>query len=155
MGASVGLANHAALVNRHGAVTAIEDSAAPIRDSSGNVTGAVMVFHDVTARRLAESALNESELRFRTIFNQAAVGITVTDLDGKFLQVNQKFADIFGYTTAELQRLTFLQLTHPDDLADARDTLDHLVAEGRRMRSSRNDACARTAPSFGRSAPSR
>jgi len=128
-GRIVGLANHAALVNRHGAVTAIEDSAAPIRDSSGNVIGAVMVFHDVTARRLAESALNESELRFRSIFNQAAVGITVIDLEGKFLQVNQKFADIFGYTTAELQRLTFLQLTHPDDLAAARATLEHLVAQ--------------------------
>ncbi len=128
-GRMVGLANHTALVNRRGAVTAIEDSAAPIRDSSGNVTGAVMVFHDVTARRLAESALNESELRFRTIFNQAAVGIAVTDLDGKFLQVNQKFADVFGYTAAELQRLTFLQLTHPDDLAAARDTLDRLVTE--------------------------
>ncbi|MHB8720713.1 MAG: PAS domain S-box protein [Steroidobacteraceae bacterium] len=128
-GRIVGLANHSALVNRSGAVTAIEDSAAPIRDSSGNVIGAVMVFHDVTARRLAESALNESELRFRTIFNQAAVGIAVIDLDGKLLQVNQKFADVFGYTAAELQRLTFLQLTHPDDLAASRATLDRLVTQ--------------------------
>jgi PAS domain S-box-containing protein len=128
-GCIVGLANHTALVNGRGVVTAIEDSAAPIRDSSGNVIGAVMVFHDVTARRLAESALNESELRFRTIFNQAAVGIAVTDLDGKFLQVNQKFADVFGYTAAELQRLTFLQLTHPDDLAAAQETLDCLVTQ--------------------------
>jgi PAS domain S-box-containing protein len=129
-GRIVGLANHIGLVNRRGAVTAIEDSAAPIRDASGHVIGAVMVFHDVSERRLAESALNESELRFRTIFNQAAVGIAVIDLDGKFLQVNQKFADVFGYTAAELQRLTFLQLTHPDDLAAARANLDRLVTQG-------------------------
>ncbi|HEY4971277.1 MAG TPA: PAS domain S-box protein, partial [Steroidobacteraceae bacterium] len=126
-GRIVGMANHSALVNRRGAVTAIEDSAAPIRDASGNVIGAVMIFHDVTARRLAESALNESELRFRTIFNQAAVGIAVTDLDGRFLQVNRKFADVFGYTATELQQRTFLQMTHPADLAAAQESLARLA----------------------------
>jgi PAS domain S-box-containing protein len=128
-GRIVGLANHTALISRRGAITAIEDSAAPIRDPSGAVIGAVMVFHDVSARRLAESALNESELRFRTIFNQAAVGMAVTDLDGRFLQVNRKFTEVFGYSSAELQQRTFLQLTHPDDLAAAQETLAGLATE--------------------------
>jgi PAS domain S-box-containing protein len=128
-GRIVGLANHTALVSRRGVITAIEDSAAPIRDPSGAVIGAVMVFHDVSARRLAESALNESELRFRTIFNQAAVGMAVTDLDGRFLQVNRKFTEVFGYTSAELQQRTFLQLTHPDDLAAAQESLAGLATE--------------------------
>jgi PAS domain S-box-containing protein len=128
-GRIVGLANHTALVSRRGAITAIEDSAAPIRDPSGAVIGAVMVFHDVSARRLAESALNESELRFRTIFNQAAVGMAVTDLDGRFLQVNRKFTEVFGYSSAELQQRTFLQLTHPDDFASAQEGLAGLATE--------------------------
>jgi PAS domain-containing protein len=52
--------------------------------------GAVMAFHNVTARRQAEIALSTSEVRFRTIFNRAAVGITVTELAGRFLQANEK-----------------------------------------------------------------
>jgi len=58
-GRTVELANHSALVGREGITTAIEDSAAPIRDLKGNLIGAVMVFHDVTARRHAEAALRE------------------------------------------------------------------------------------------------
>jgi PAS domain S-box-containing protein len=129
-GRIVGLANHAALVGRHGSVIAIEDSAAPIRDLTGNLAGAVMVFRDVTTRRRAEAALTESELRFRTIFNQAAVGIAVTDLTGRFLQANQKFSDVFGYSVQELQQRSFLDMTHPLDLAHARECLQGLVSEG-------------------------
>jgi PAS domain S-box-containing protein len=54
-GVVVGLANHTALIARDGTEVAIEDSAAPIRDSNGNVSGAVMVFYAVTARRRAEA----------------------------------------------------------------------------------------------------
>jgi PAS domain S-box-containing protein len=126
-GRNVGLGEHRSLVRRDGSVTAIEDTAGPIRDRSGKLTGAVMVFHDVTAQRKAEAALNASEVRYRTIFNHAAVGIAVTDLLGRFIQVNQKFGDIFGYSIEALQTLTFLQLTHPPDLQPAQDSVDRLV----------------------------
>jgi PAS domain S-box-containing protein len=59
-GAVVGLANHTALIARDGTETAIADSAAPIRDENGKVSGVVMVFHDVTEQRRAENALRES-----------------------------------------------------------------------------------------------
>jgi PAS domain S-box-containing protein len=52
-----GLANHTALISKDGTLIAIEDSAAPIRDSSGQTIGAVMVFHDVTVRRQAQRAI--------------------------------------------------------------------------------------------------
>ena len=76
-------------------ITAIEDSAAPIRDSSGNVIGAVW-FSTTLRRGACRNALNESELRFRTIFNQAAVGIAVTDLDGRFPASQSKISPIFS-----------------------------------------------------------
>jgi PAS domain S-box-containing protein len=126
-GRIVQLANHTALIGRHGIKTAIEDSAAPIRDSKGNLIGAVMVFHDITARRQVEAALTESELQYRTVFNQAAVGIAVTELRGDVLQANRKFAEIFGYTLEELRQLTFLQLTHPDDLAEAAEKMQPIT----------------------------
>ncbi|MGB2602525.1 MAG: PAS domain S-box protein [Candidatus Sulfotelmatobacter sp.] len=56
----VGLANRAALIQRDGRETAIADSAAPILDASGKISGVVMVFHDVTEQRRAENALRES-----------------------------------------------------------------------------------------------
>jgi PAS domain S-box-containing protein len=62
-GSVVGLANHTALIARDGTEIAIEDSAAPIRDLQGNISGAVMVFHDVTTRRHAEEALREADRR--------------------------------------------------------------------------------------------
>jgi two-component system, chemotaxis family, CheB/CheR fusion protein len=56
-GIVVGLANHTALISRDGHEISIDDSAAPIKDSTGNVLGAVMVFHDVTDRRKSDEAL--------------------------------------------------------------------------------------------------
>ena len=59
-GVVVGLANHTALIARDGRERAIGDSAAPVRDAYGKLCGVVMVFHDVTAQRQAEYALQES-----------------------------------------------------------------------------------------------
>jgi PAS domain S-box-containing protein len=59
----VGLANHTVLIAKDGSEVAIEDSAAPIRDASGAVSGAVMVFHDISARRHAEIALRDADRR--------------------------------------------------------------------------------------------
>jgi PAS domain S-box-containing protein len=62
-GKIIGLANHTALVGRNGRAIAIEDSAAPIRDTRGNIVGVVLVFHDVSERRLNEQALREADRR--------------------------------------------------------------------------------------------
>jgi PAS domain S-box-containing protein len=56
----VNLANHTALVSRDGRRIPIEDSAAPIFSSDGQITGAVLVFHDVTAKRRAQRELQRS-----------------------------------------------------------------------------------------------
>ena len=61
MGQVVGLANHTALISRDGTEYPIEDSGAPIRSQGGEITGVVLVFHDVVEKRKAEKAVRHSE----------------------------------------------------------------------------------------------
>ena len=61
LGQVVGLANRTALISRNGTELPIEDSGAPIRDKEGQVTGVVLVFHDISEKRRAEKALRDSE----------------------------------------------------------------------------------------------
>ncbi|HSX72057.1 MAG TPA: PAS domain S-box protein, partial [Pseudomonas sp.] len=58
----------------------------------------------------------QSELRFRATFEQAAVGIAHLAPDGRWLRVNQRLCQMLGYGREQLLRLTFQDITHPDDL---------------------------------------
>ncbi len=63
--------------------------------------------------------LKQSEERFRVMFDQAAVGVALCDsTTGDFLDVNQKYGDIVGYSPQELKQMTFSRISHPDDLKD-------------------------------------
>ncbi|MFB9993335.1 diguanylate cyclase [Deinococcus oregonensis] len=75
-----------------------------------------LVVRDVSEQQQAEQTLRDSEERFRTTFDQAAVGIAHIQLDGHWLSVNNKLCEIVGYSPAELVELTFQDITHPDDL---------------------------------------
>jgi PAS domain S-box-containing protein len=61
LGTIVGLANHTILIAKNGAEISIDDSGAPIRDSSGKMIGVVLVFRDITERRMSEGALMRAE----------------------------------------------------------------------------------------------
>ncbi|MEJ6480828.1 PAS domain S-box protein [Nostoc punctiforme UO1] len=89
----------------------------PVNNSMGETVGIGIILADVTAAKQTEVALRESEERFRAMFNQAAVGITLVALDGKFIQVNPALSEITGYSPEELMQITFEEITHPDDLA--------------------------------------
>jgi PAS domain S-box-containing protein len=60
--------------------------------------------------------LRESERRFQTTFEQAAVGMAIVGPDGKLLQVNRRLCEIVGYTGDELVKLRVQDITHPEDL---------------------------------------
>ncbi len=63
-----------------------------------------------------ERALRESEERYRSTFEQAAVGIAHTSKEGHFLRVNPKLCEIVGYSQETLRKLTMREITHPSDL---------------------------------------
>ena len=74
---------------------------------------------EASHRELSQSLsrLRESERRFQTTFEQAAVGMAIVGPDGGLLQVNRRLCEIVGYTADELTKLRVQDITHPDDLA--------------------------------------
>ncbi|MBP6638715.1 MAG: PAS domain S-box protein [Bacteroidia bacterium] len=83
------------------------------------------------AKLQADEALRMSEERFRSIYDQAAVGIAQLTPEGKFLQVNQKMEEIFGYSAEELSLMVPADFTHPDDVDLGREELID-VLDGKR-----------------------
>lgn len=81
----------------------------------------VLLIIGLTQQRRAASSVARSQARFLATFNQAAVGIAHSDLDGVCLEVNQKLCDITGYRREELLGRKFTTLTHPDDIASSHD----------------------------------
>ncbi|MGC9194962.1 MAG: PAS domain S-box protein [Syntrophobacteraceae bacterium] len=95
-GRVVNLANHTALLARDGRETPIEDSAAPIRDSSGNIIGVVLIFHDVTERRRAEHKLNSSKALLQDIESLTRVGGWEYDCASKRMTWTDEVYRIYG-----------------------------------------------------------
>ena len=62
-----------------------------------------------------------------TIFDQVAVGIAVSSLDGRLVEANAKCCDLLGYSADDLRGRTFLEITHPDDQAGTRGAMQQLL----------------------------
>lgn len=82
---------------------------------------------EILLRQQTEVALKTSERLFRCTFEQAAVGMVIANLDGQWLQVNQQFCDLVGYSESELLAFKFADITHPDHLAADRAGVRRLI----------------------------
>jgi diguanylate cyclase (GGDEF)-like protein/PAS domain S-box-containing protein len=85
-------------------------------------TSAVQV--EMAERHLA--ALQESEERFRSAFDYAAIGMALVAPDGRLLQINRSLCEILGYTEQELLATSYQAITHPDDLPTTLLQMDQL-----------------------------
>jgi PAS domain S-box-containing protein len=88
---------------------------------------------DVTPRKRAEEALRKSEERWRSVFENSAVGVALTDMDGRFLATNHVYQTMLGYTEEELRTLQFLDITHEDYREANWALIAELVAGKRRQ----------------------
>jgi formate hydrogenlyase transcriptional activator len=77
----------------------------------------IVAFMDITERRQGEEALRKSEERWRAVFDNSAIGVALTDLNGRFIAVNRAYEKMVGYIQEELCKLTFFDITHEDDRA--------------------------------------
>ncbi len=85
-------------------------------------------YRDITDRKWAEEELRRSEERLQATFEQAAVGIAHTDIEGRSLRVNRRLCELLGYTEEELLNLTFQDITHPDHLPTDFEYIRQLLA---------------------------
>ncbi len=92
----------------------LELHAFPMLDASGRAVGIIEYVHNITDRKRAEDALQESEARYRTLFHQANDAIFLERQDQQIIDVNQQAVTLTGYSRAELLMMRTTDLQPPD-----------------------------------------
>ncbi len=100
-GVIVGLANHSVLIAKDGTERAIDDSAAPIHTAGTGITGAVLVFRDITQRRAAEREIWASRERLRITLGSIGDAVVATDAEGRVTYVNPVAEKLLGYDSRQ------------------------------------------------------
>src|SRR5467141_548762 len=103
----------------------------PLRDRSGKVAKWYGTNTDHEERKRAEDALLKSEERWRSVFENSAIGVALSDLNGRFLATNHVFQAMVGYTEEEPRAVSFPDLTH-EDYRQANWALVTELVEGKR-----------------------
>ena len=95
----------------------LHDEARWVLDERGQRRFTQGLMLDVTQQKRAEADLRASEARFKAVFESAAIGIALTDLEGRSIESNKTLQALHGYNAAELRQMTFAEFTHPADVA--------------------------------------
>ena len=99
----------------------------PLIDESGKCVGVIATGIDITKENALKSRLQEEEQRYSLMFNNANIGIKLIDLDGKWLDANQRACEIIGYTKEELLTMRFQDVTHKEDINTELDYVKQLL----------------------------
>lgn len=101
----------------------------PIPDGNGGIRSVLGVSRDITRRKKAEDALRGSEEKFRRIFEDGPLGMTILDPEHRFALVNRRFCEMLDFTAEELLGRSFEVVTHPDDIGWNRDRLHNIYTK--------------------------
>lgn len=129
-GVNVGLANNTILISQNDQQYQIADSAAPIRDNNGIIRGVIIVFSDFTERYRVLEELRESEERYRAAFNTSPDAIIISTLKGLWIDVNDSFTRITGFTRDEVVGKLSEVLPIWDNLEDRKVWVKELQEKG-------------------------
>ena len=91
-------------------------TATPLYDSNGAIVGAIESIRDITERKKAEAALQESEEKYRSLISNINDLVMEIDSEGNFTYVSPQIFDMFGYTQEESIGLAAFDFVHPDDI---------------------------------------
>ncbi len=104
-------------------------TASPITDRDGLLVGAIETLEDITERKSAEEALNESEKSFRTLFECASDAIWVNDLKGNIQTANTASAELTGYSMEELLKMNVKSFLSEESLKLAKNVRYKLIEQ--------------------------
>jgi len=124
-GQIVGLANHTVLISKSGTEIPIDDSAAPIKGLTGDITGVVLVFRDVSERRKAF----DTARRLASIVENSDDAIVAKSLEGTVTAWNRGAERLFGYSADEMIGSPISLIVPPDCMDELEQVLNQ-VAQG-------------------------
>jgi PAS domain S-box-containing protein len=132
---ALGLKKHSALIKKDGQIISISASSSPVIEQDGEVRGVIFVFRDITKIKKIEKQLQDSETRYRNLYNNVTDAIYIVEIIenddriGKIIEVNDITCQRLGYTREEL-----FQLYLPDivkyDTKDQIEQLEKLIQQG-------------------------
>lgn len=114
-----------ALIAKHGRKRIVESNTAPIRDAEDNVIGQVLVFRDITERKQAEERLR----LLSEAVEQSSEGLAVVDLDGRVVFLNKAFAEMHGYSQAQVVGKHLSVFHSPEQMEQVKEANRHLTAQ--------------------------
>ncbi len=89
-------------IQKDGSIRIVELHAVPVFDENKKLTGFIETAHDITENKQLENNLKESEKKFADLFNKAPLSYQSLDADGNFIEVNQAWLEILGYSKEEV-----------------------------------------------------
>jgi PAS domain S-box-containing protein len=99
-----------------GSYAYVNDEAIIIRDDKGKATRMIGAMQDITKKKKLEDELQQSEAQFKGAFEHSPVGMALINVEGYYIEVNERLCEILGYSNQELKSLTFQEITYDEDL---------------------------------------
>lgn len=103
-------------IKSDGSYAYVNDKAIIIRDEKGKAIRMIGAMQDITNKKKLQDELRQSEAKFKGAFEHSPVGMALVDIDGYYIEVNDRLCEILGYSNQELKSLTFQEITHYEDL---------------------------------------
>src|SRR6516165_4270630 len=99
-----------------------------MRPEWSGIKKSVLMIPEVPPQKTAELAISKAEQRFREVFERSPAGVARVGLDGTWLEMNESFREMLGYTFDELVQMRPWELIHPEDLKRNLEERERLIS---------------------------
>lgn len=106
----------------------VNDKAVIIRNDKGEAVRMIGAMHDITKEKKLKDELEQSEAQFKGAFEHSAAGMAIVNLDGYWIEVNNRLCEILGYSKEEFKTMTFAEITYWEDLEEDLANKEKLVS---------------------------